>query len=120
LSRVVARHAKCAFPPVLTGDLNAEPDSDEVRPLCGRKTAPVVAGQVLVDARRYADPVQPGDTWDRRNRFARATHEPSSRIAGAPSSGGHGHVTRVWRVGHEPVDGVWTSDHTGVFAELAA
>jgi endonuclease/exonuclease/phosphatase family metal-dependent hydrolase len=123
VSRFVARHAGSGFPPVLTGDLNAEPDSDEVRLLCGHKTAPAVPGQVLVDAWRYADPAEPGDTWDRRNPFVRATHEPSSRIdyvlVGPPAEGGLGHVIRAWRTGAEPVDGVWPSDHAAVVAELA-
>jgi endonuclease/exonuclease/phosphatase family metal-dependent hydrolase len=61
-SRFIARHATGGFPPVLVGDLNAEPDADEIRLLCGHKTAPAVPGQVLVDAWRYADPNTPGDT----------------------------------------------------------
>jgi endonuclease/exonuclease/phosphatase family metal-dependent hydrolase len=52
VSRFIARHAGGDLPPVLSGDLNAEPDSDEIRLLCGHKTAPAVPGQVLVDARR--------------------------------------------------------------------
>lgn len=123
VSRFVARHAGGGFPPVLTGDLNAEPDSDEVRLLCGHKTAPAVPGQVLVDAWRYADPAEPGDTWDRRNPFVRATHEPSSRIdyilVGRPGSGGVGHIVRAWRSGADPVSGVWPSDHAAVVAALA-
>ena len=94
------------LPPVLTGDLNAEPDSDEIRMLCGHKTAPAVPGQVLVDAWRYAEP-GPGDTWDRSNPFVRATHEPSSRIdyvlVGPPGKDGAGHVVRAWPGGAEPV-----------------
>ena len=123
VSRFIARHATAGFPPVLTGDLNAEPDADEVRLLCGHKKAPAVPGQVLVDAWRYADPAEPGDTWDRRNPFVRATHEPSSRIdyvlVGPPGAGGAGHVLRAWRTGAEPVDGVWPSDHAAVVADLA-
>jgi endonuclease/exonuclease/phosphatase family metal-dependent hydrolase len=123
LSHFVARRATAAFPPVVTGDLNAEPDSDEVRLLCGHKTAPAVPGQVLVDVWRYASPGEAGDTWDRRNPFVRATHEPSSRIdyvlVGPPATGGAGHVVRAWRAGSGPVDGVWPSDHAAVVAELA-
>jgi hypothetical protein len=51
---------------VVTGDLNAEPDADEIRLLGGYKTAPVVPGLVLVDAWSYVDPMTPGWTWDRR------------------------------------------------------
>lgn len=53
---VVVEQTGAGHPPVVTGDLNAEPDSDEVRLLCGHKTAPIVPGSVLVDAWRYADP----------------------------------------------------------------
>jgi endonuclease/exonuclease/phosphatase family metal-dependent hydrolase len=39
LCRFIAAHASPGFPPVVTGDLNAEPDADEVRLLGGHKTA---------------------------------------------------------------------------------
>ena len=42
------------LPVVVLGDMNAEPDSDEIRLLCGHKTAPAREGFVLVDAWRYA------------------------------------------------------------------
>jgi hypothetical protein len=81
LCRFIAAHIGPGLPPVITGDLNAEPDADEVRLLGGHKTAPVVPGLVLVDdAWRYADPVAPGWTWDRRNPYVAATGEPSVRI----------------------------------------
>jgi len=94
LAAFVAEHDVDRFPPVVTGDLNAEPDSDEVRKLCGHKTAPASPGLVLVDAWRYADPGDPGWTWDRANPHVRATHEPSSRIdyvlVGLPGPAGTG------------------------------
>jgi endonuclease/exonuclease/phosphatase family metal-dependent hydrolase len=65
---------------ILTGDLNAEPDSDEVRLLSGHKTAPAVPGQVFVDAWLYADPSARGCTWDRTNPAVDATGEPNARI----------------------------------------
>jgi endonuclease/exonuclease/phosphatase family metal-dependent hydrolase len=43
-----------AHPPVLTGDFNAVPDSDEMRLLGGMRTAPAEPGQVLLDAWEYA------------------------------------------------------------------
>lgn len=45
--------------------LNAEPDADEVRLLCGHNKTPVVPGLVLVDAWRYADPLA-GHVMDAR------------------------------------------------------
>lgn len=118
----VARHSGHAHPPVLTGDLNAEPDSDELRLLGGHRTAPVVPGAVLVDAWRWADPRDPGWTWDARNPHVAATFEPSARIdyvlLGPPGVTGTGAVRRVALVGDRPVRGVWPSDHAGVLAEL--
>jgi endonuclease/exonuclease/phosphatase family metal-dependent hydrolase len=123
VSRFVARHAGSGFPPVLTGDLNAEPDADEMRLLCGHKTAPVVPGLVLVDAWRYADPAACADTWDRRNPYVRATYEPSARIdyvlVGVPGPCGAGHVLEARRIGEVPVAGVWPSDHAAVVVDLA-
>ena len=107
---------------MVTDDLNAEPDADEIRLLGGHKTAPVVPGLVLVDAWGYADPMTPGWTWDRRNPYVAATGEPSSRIdyvlVGLPTASGAGRVRSVRLIGDRPVDGVWPSDHAGVLAEL--
>jgi endonuclease/exonuclease/phosphatase family metal-dependent hydrolase len=124
VSRFVAAHASSAFPPVVTGDFNAEPDADEMRLLGGYKTTPVVPGLVLIDAWRYADPQISGWTWDRRNPFVAATLEPDARIdyilVGMPTATGGGHVQSVQLIGHEPVHGVWPSDHAGLLAELSA
>jgi endonuclease/exonuclease/phosphatase family metal-dependent hydrolase len=122
LCRFIAAHAGPGFPPVVTGDLNAEPDADEVRLLGGHKTAPVVPGLVLVDAWRYADPMAPGWTWDRGNPYVAATGEPSARIdyvlVGVPTAGGAGRIRSARLIGDRPVNGVWPSDHAGVLTEL--
>ncbi|MEO3841877.1 endonuclease/exonuclease/phosphatase family protein [Streptomyces sp. B22F1] len=111
------------FPPVVTGDFNAEPDSDEMRLLCGTKTAPAVRGQVLLDAWRYAHPTAVGATWDLVNPYAARTLEWHTRIdyvlVGPPGPVGEGHVRDVRRAGDGPVDGVWPSDHCAVVADLA-
>ena len=124
LARFVSERADAEYPPVVTGDFNAEPDSDEMRLLCGHKTAPAVPGLVLVDAWRYADPRDPGWSWDPRNPYVRKTLEPGARIdyvlVGVPGSSGRGHVRSVGLIGDEPVDGIWPSDHAGVLAELGA
>ncbi|CAL9484224.1 endonuclease/exonuclease/phosphatase family protein [Streptomyces sp. NPDC057838] len=124
LAEFVARHrGGTAFPPVVTGDLNAWPDSDEVRLLGGYKTAPAVPRQVLLDAWEYADPAAPAATWDAANPYVAATHEPSVRIdyihVGPPGPGGLGRVRAVRRACDGPVDGVWPSDHAAVVADLA-
>lgn len=117
------REHRRGHPPVLTGDLNAEPDSDEIRLLGGHKTAPAVPGLVLLDAWRYAGTDEPGWTWDTRNPHVAATFEPSARIdyvmVGPPDPGGRGHVRTARVVGDRPVDGTWPSDHAGVLVELA-
>jgi endonuclease/exonuclease/phosphatase family metal-dependent hydrolase len=128
---VAARSAGCDYPPVVTGDLNAEPDSDELRLLGGLLTEPVVPGPVLIDAWRYADPGDPGFTWDRRNGYQAGTVLPDSRIdyvlvglAREPTGGrglarpGRGRVRSSRLAGTAPVDGVWPSDHFAVVTDL--
>ncbi|CAM5453340.1 hypothetical protein SVIOM74S_05473 [Streptomyces violarus] len=112
LAEFVDRHrGDTPFPPVVTGDLNAWPDSDEIRLLGGYKTAPAVPRQVLLDAWEYADPAAPSATWDAANPYVAPTHEPSARIdyihVGPPGPGGLGHVQDVQRAYDGPVDGVW-------------
>lgn len=125
LARFVAdRQADSAHPAVVTGDLNALPDSDEIRLLGGYKTAPAVPGQVLIDAWAYADPAAPATTFDPANPYVAPVYEPPARIdyihVGRPGPGGLGHVRSVRRAADRPVDGVWPSDHFAVHAELAA
>jgi endonuclease/exonuclease/phosphatase family metal-dependent hydrolase len=122
LASFVAERQMHQFPAIITGDLNAEPDSDEVRMLCGHKTAGVVPGLVLVDAWRYAESTDPGWTWDRKNPHVNETGEPSARIdyvlVGPPRDGRSGRVKRVHVAADEAVDGIWPSDHAAVIAEL--
>jgi endonuclease/exonuclease/phosphatase family metal-dependent hydrolase len=107
---------------LVAGDLNAEPDSDEVRLLCGHKTAPPVAGHVLMDLWRFAPPGTDGDTWDRSNPHVAASSEPSSRIdyllAAPTPSGRLPEVETIRRIGEHPIDGIWPSDHAGVMAVI--
>jgi len=122
LAGFVAEHAAdTAYPPIVTGDLNAEPDSDELRLLGGLVTAPAVPGLVLVDAWRYAQPGDPGFSWDRRNAYQADSPLPDCRIdyilVGLPRDG-RGRVRSARLAGTEPVDGVWPSDHFAVVAEI--
>ena len=114
--------AGAAYPPVVTGDFNAEPDSDELRLLGGMLTAPAVPGLVLLDAWRYAPPGDPGFTWDRRNGYQQDSVIPGSRIdyifAGVPRQG-HGRIETARLSGVAAVDGIWPSDHFAVLAELS-
>lgn len=98
--------------------------ADEVRLLGGHLTEPVVPGQVLVDAWRYADrdqPDQPGATWDHRNPYLADNPEPDVRIdyvLVGPPRAGRGRVRSARLAGAAPVAGVWPSDHFAVVAEL--
>ncbi|MET7453799.1 endonuclease/exonuclease/phosphatase family protein [Streptomyces sp. NPDC005574] len=120
---VAAHRGGTAFPPVVTGDFNAWPDSDEIRRFGGYRTAPAAPGQLFLDAWEYADPAAPSATWDPANPYV-ADHSPAARIdyvhVGPPGPGGLGHVRAVRRAGAGAVDGVWPSDHAAVVADLAA
>ncbi|MFI8189723.1 endonuclease/exonuclease/phosphatase family protein [Streptomyces sp. NPDC085946] len=120
---VAAHRGGTGFPPVVTGDFNAWPDSDEIRLFGGYRTAPAVPGQVLLDAWEYADPAAPAATWDAANPYVAGLREPSARIdyihVGPPGPGGLGHVRTVRRACDGPQDGVWPSDHAAVVADLA-
>jgi endonuclease/exonuclease/phosphatase family metal-dependent hydrolase len=119
LAAYVAQKVHGDLPPVVAGDFNAEPDSDEVRLFEGHKTAAPVPGQLFVDAWRFAKPGAPGWTWDRSNPDVAAMGFPDSRIdyvfVGMPLSG-RGRVLSARRFAAEPVEGVWGSDHCGVLA----
>ncbi|MFM9366676.1 endonuclease/exonuclease/phosphatase family protein [Streptomyces sp. Da 82-17] len=120
---VAAHRGDGPHPPVLTGDFNAWPDSDEMRLLGGYRTAPAVRDLVLIDAWEYAHPDAPWATWDPTNPYVARTYSPSARVdyvhVGLPAPSGLGRILTVRRVGHGPEQGVWPSDHAGVLAELA-
>jgi endonuclease/exonuclease/phosphatase family metal-dependent hydrolase len=121
IAEAVAAARPRTFPPVLCGDFNAVPDSDELRVLTGRAAGPV-DGLVFHDAWEVAGDGGPGSTWSNANPYAALDLEPDRRIdyvlTGWPKAGGAGHVTSCRVVGTEPVDGVVPSDHYGVLAEL--
>lgn len=121
IARFVADNVRSAFPPIVCGDFNAAPDTDEMRMLAGQTTCPV-DGLVFRDAWRDAGDGGPGLTWDKVNPFAAAELETDQRIdyvlVGQPGERGAGHVVSCEVRGNEPVDGVWPSDHLAVVAEL--
>jgi endonuclease/exonuclease/phosphatase family metal-dependent hydrolase len=81
LAEFVAEHTGDGpVPPVVTGDFNAWPGSDEIRLFGGYKTAPPVPGQVLIDARDFAGPGAPSATWDLANPYVAGTFGPGVRI----------------------------------------
>jgi len=124
IDRVVAScvDPSSPLPPVLAGDFNAEPDSAEVRFLCGLGS---LDGRSTYwqDAWRVAGEDGPGWTWDNRNVFAAAEFEPNRRIdyvfVGWRRDSGAGRVESCRVVCDRAVDGVFPSDHYGVLAEIA-
>jgi endonuclease/exonuclease/phosphatase family metal-dependent hydrolase len=118
---VATRAAGHAWPPLVTGDLNAEPDSDELRLLGGVLVPPAVPDLVLLDAWRYTQPGQPGLTWTRRNPYLVGQPYVEARIdyvlAGLPA-GDRGHLRSARVAGDVPVGDTWPSDHLAVVVEL--
>ena len=113
-----------AMPPVLTGDFNAEPDSDEIRFLKGL-TVFNERTTFFQDAWAVAGDDGPGYTSDWR------THPLSARLnihrkridyifVGDPflrvQDAGRVHSCRV--IASEPLTGVQASDHCGLVAEI--
>jgi endonuclease/exonuclease/phosphatase family metal-dependent hydrolase len=109
------------LPPVVTGDLNAEPDAAEIRYLCGLQS---LAGRstYLQDAWRVAGDGGPGYTWDNANPFAALSFEPSRRIdyvlVGAPDPLGRGVIEAARVVLDEAARGVFPSDHFGLLVDV--
>lgn len=114
------RQVDAPLPAVVTGDLNAEPESDELRLLGGHLTAPAVPGLVLVDAWRLAPGEGPGWTWRRENPYL-GPGNPDARIDHVLVGPGTA-VGRAELVGAGPVQvggaPVWPSDHAGVLVDL--
>lgn len=123
LAFVRARH-RGPFPPILAGDLNAEPDSNELRMLSGRTTGPAPQ-MIFADVWEQAGDGGRGLTRDRTNGYLAEEPWPSRRIdyilAGLPIADavdGWFIPVRCWVDGIDPVDGVQPSDHYAVVADL--
>jgi endonuclease/exonuclease/phosphatase family metal-dependent hydrolase len=125
--RVWKQRPENGFPPIVVGDFNAEPDSDEIRYMKGlhsfegRSVAFLDAWDIAGD---HSLPGEAGGgiTWSNRNAYARLEFEPRRRIdsifAGLPGRSGVGAIESCRVVCDEQEDGVWPTDHFGVFAEF--
>lgn len=120
---LVARHRsddETAPPPVLAGDLNAVPDSDEVRRLTGRST-PFRPGLIFTDCWEVVGD-GPGHTWTRDNPHSAEALWPRRRLdyvlVAWPRPKPLGNPLRVELAGVQAHDGMVPSDHTAVVAEL--
>jgi endonuclease/exonuclease/phosphatase family metal-dependent hydrolase len=112
-----------AMPPILCGDFNAEPDSDEIRFLCaltgldGRTAYYQDAWRVAADG--------PGFTQDwRGNTIADSANNPRKRIdyvfVGDPwhRTGSAGRILSAALAFDEPLTGVNASDHVGLVVDI--
>jgi endonuclease/exonuclease/phosphatase family metal-dependent hydrolase len=120
LAEMVGESEGRTYPPIVCGDLNADPIADEIRMLTGRAAVPVPR-LVFVDAWDVAGE-GPGYTWSNDNAFAALDLEQNRRIdyvlVGWPKYRGAGHVVAAAVEAVDPVDGVHPSDHYAVLAEL--
>jgi endonuclease/exonuclease/phosphatase family metal-dependent hydrolase len=107
-------------PTIVGGDLNAVPDSDEIRLLTGRR-ASMIPNLVLSDCWEQAGD-GPGCTWQRRNPYVAGSAWPERRIdyllVSWPRPKPLGNAVRAWLAGAEPVEGVQPSDHAAVVVDL--
>ena len=110
-------------PPVLAGDFNATPDSDEMRFLRG--LTPLRGRSVyFADCWLATDQRDPGYTFDRRNAFTARSHEPSKRIdylyVRGPDARMRGEPVAARLALDQCIDDVWPSDHFAVVADIHA
>jgi len=120
-SLFIEDHARGKFPPVLTGDLNAVHDSDEIRKLTGRST-PYVAGRIWTDAWEQCGD-GPGLTWSNENPYLNNSAWPNRRLdyvlVGWPREDRpKGNPLRAQLFGTSEIGGVMPSDHFGVVVSL--
>lgn len=112
---------KSQLPPILMGDFNADPDSDEIRFLRGL-AALGGRGTYWADCFAIAGS-GPGYTYARENAFAAVAHEPSRRIdyifVRGPDREHRGEPLAARVVLSDAENGVWPSDHYGVYAEIS-
>jgi endonuclease/exonuclease/phosphatase family metal-dependent hydrolase len=108
-------------PLIICGDFNADPDSDEIRMLTGRTTAPA-PGLSLYDAWEMAGPPTPGYTWSNNNPWATQLLWPNRRIdyifSATPRPGGAGHPLHTALLGTRPVNNTYPSDHYALQSTL--
>ncbi|MFN3255042.1 MAG: endonuclease/exonuclease/phosphatase family protein [Ilumatobacter sp.] len=109
------------LPLIIGADLNAVPDTDEVRMLTGRRDG--VTGIVFSDAWEQAGtPGESGATWIADNPHAATSAWPNRRLdyllVAWPRPKPVGNPIRTWLTGRPGIDGVWPSDHLAVVADL--
>jgi endonuclease/exonuclease/phosphatase family metal-dependent hydrolase len=124
LAEAVSRLAPIeGFPPIVLGDFNAEPDSDEIRYLRGLTGlgGPCV---YFADSFAVAGDGSPGTTFSKRNPFSGPLREPERRIdyvfVRGPDESQRGEATEAKVCFDQPHGGTFPSDHFGVIATITA
>ncbi|WP_040495255.1 endonuclease/exonuclease/phosphatase family protein [Ilumatobacter nonamiensis] len=107
--------------PVIVGaDLNAVPDTDEIRMATGRTAG--VDGIVFSDTWEQAGSGS-GHTWLRECPYSADSAWPDRRLdyvlVSWPRPKPIGNPIRTWTVGHGGDDDVWPSDHLAVVADVS-
>lgn len=115
--------AHASLPPIVMGDFNAEPDSDEIRFMRGHTS---LGGQCVyfADSFAVAGDGSAGTTFSRKNPNAFALREPNRRIdyifVRGPDQKLRGEPLDARVCFDEPLGEVWASDHFGVVATISA
>lgn len=123
VDRLMAECDSIDFPPILVGDFNAVPESAEIRYLKGLQS---LDGKsiYLRDAWSHAGGGSEGLTWSRSNPYVMQWLDPDRRIdyifVGLPQPDGLGEILSCKIVFDSQHEGIWPSDHFGVYAELQA
>lgn len=119
---VEARAPHDGIPPIVVGDFNAEPDSDEMRYLRGLTTLGGGRSHYFADCFGVSGEGSPGYTFSRANDFAALLREPNRRIdyiyTRGPDERFRGEPLSARVCFAEKHGGVFPSDHFGVVAEI--
>lgn len=110
------------FPPIVTGDFNAEPNSDEIRFMTGLTG---LGGNCVYFADSFGVAGEgPDATFSKRNPFAEPLREPERRIdyvfVRGPDDVQRGEPRDCRVCFDEPFEGTFPSDHFGVITTITA
>lgn len=129
--RALADHVKSLAPtegppPILAGDFNADPDSDEMRFLRGLTPLggdSVYFADCWLTTAGQIPGAGPGWTYERRNPYALRSREPSKRIDYVYVRGPDRHlrgepISAALALDAPSAAGIWPSDHHAVVADI--